>query len=304
MSLLITPLIKVKYLGLNLFIKRDDLYPISGGGNKGRKLAYILQKCLNDNCNAVVTCGGEQSNHVRATAIRCKELGLACTIVIHAPKPKVIEGNLKLLHILGVKIVFCSMSDVSNVMDAEMAMHRQQGLTPFYIWGGGHCIEGTNAYVDAAFEAQNQSTVPFDYVFHASGTGATQAGLHVGFKQINSATQVVGISVARENPRGTEAITGSVLDYVKHHGLNESLRDDVIFDDNFTCGGYEKNNIEQLNTIKKVAEQTGIILDPTYTGKAWYGMEQYINSGKVKTGSNVLFWHTGGLLNLMASKFI
>ena len=82
MRLTATPLIKISYLGVNLFVKRDDLYPISGGGNKGRKAEYILAKCIADGCNAVVTCGGAQSNHVRATAIRCKELGITCTIVV------------------------------------------------------------------------------------------------------------------------------------------------------------------------------------------------------------------------------
>lgn len=304
MNLITTPLIKIDYLGINLFIKRDDLYPISGGGNKGRKAEYILAKCIKDDCNAVVTCGGEQSNHVRATAIRCKELGLACTIIIHDSEPKVIEGNLKLLYILGVKIVFCDMADVSDVMDAEMTIYRQQGFKPFYIWGGGHCIEGTKAYYDAAFEVHKQSTAQFDYVFHASGTGTTQAGLHLGFKQVTPATQVVGISVARQNPRGIEAINSSILEFVTHYCLSEKLSENINFDDRFTCGGYEKTSPEQLNTIKKIAEQTGVILDPTYSGKAWYGMKKYIMSGRVKPGSNILFWHTGGLLNLMASKII
>ncbi|MEI5639570.1 MULTISPECIES: 1-aminocyclopropane-1-carboxylate deaminase/D-cysteine desulfhydrase [unclassified Pseudoalteromonas] len=299
-----TPLIKVNYLGVNLFVKRDDLYPISGGGNKGRKAEYILAKCIADGCNAVVTCGGAQSNHVRATAIRCKELGIACTIVIHASEPRESNGNLKLLRLLGVKIAYCDMVDVAKVMDAEMAEHAKQGLKPFYIWGGGHCLEGTQAFYDAAFEAHTQAKQHFDFVFHASGTGATQAGLHVGFKKINLATQVIGISVARENPRGTEAITHSVLEFVNANQLDTELSENIMFDDEYIAGGYEKTNPEQLSVIKSVAEQTGIILDPTYSGKAWHGMQQYIKSGKVKPGSNVLFWHTGGLLNLMATKQI
>ncbi|MCG6223063.1 1-aminocyclopropane-1-carboxylate deaminase/D-cysteine desulfhydrase [Vibrio diabolicus] len=299
-----TPLNKVKIYGMDIYIKRDDLYPISGGGNKGRKVEYILSKCINDGCNAVVTCGGIQSNHVRATAIRCKELGIACTIVIHAPKTNNIQGNLKLLYMLGVKVVYCDMDEVAKVMDDEMAEHNKQGLKPFYIWGGGHCLEGTKAFYDAAFEVNKQSNVHFDYVFHASGTGATQAGLHLGFKIIDSTTQVVGVSIAREKSRGLEAIKHSVLDFVEINGLDSQLLDGIIFDDDFTAGGYEQTNVQQLNVIKKVASKTGIILDPTYSGKAWFGMSEYIKSGKVKPGSNVLFWHTGGLLNLMATKEI
>lgn len=304
MKLTATPLMKIDYLGVNLFVKRDDLYPISGGGNKGRKAEYILAKCIADGCNAVVTCGGAQSNHVRATAIRCKELGIACTIVIHASEPNDFNGNLKLLQLLDIKIVYCDMADVAKVMDAEMAEHAKQGLKPFYIWGGGHCLEGTQAFYDAAFEAHRQSKVLFDSVFHASGTGATQAGLHVGFKKINLATQVVGISVARQNPRGLEAISNSVLEFINVNKFDVQLLADIVFDDRFIAGGYEKTDPEQLSIIKSVAKQTGIILDPTYTGKAWYGMQQYIKNGTVKPGSNVLFWHTGGLLNLMATKQI
>lgn len=304
MKLTATPLMKIGHLGVNLFVKRDDLYPISGGGNKGRKAEYILAKCIADDCNAVVTCGSAQSNHVRATAIRCKELGIACTIVIHAPKTNNIQGNLKLLYMLGVKVVYCDMADVAKVMDGEMEEYAKQGLKPFYIWGGGHCLEGTKAFYDAAFEAHTQAKQHFDFVFHASGTGATQAGLHVGFKKINLATQVIGISVARQNPRGTEAINHSALELVNENGLDVQLSKNIIFDDEFISGGYEKTNPEQLSVIKAVAEQTGIILDPTYSGKAWYGMQQYIKSGRVKSGSNVLFWHTGGLLNLMATKQI
>lgn len=298
------PLIKINYLGVDLYVKRDDLFPISGGGNKGRKAEYILAQAVKQQCNAVVTCGGEQSNHVRATAIRCKELGLACTIVIHAKKPNEVTGNLKLLYLLGVTVVYCDMADVSDVMDAEMNKYIAKGNTPYYIWGGGHCIEGTQAYVDAAFEVQKQLDTQFDFVFHASGTGATQAGLHLGFKQINESTQVIGISVARKNPRGVEAVTHSALEFINANDLSTKLSADIKFDDNFIAGGYEESNDNQLTCIKNVAEQTGVILDPTYSGKAWYGMEQYIKSGKVKAGSKVLFWHTGGLLNLMASKLI
>ncbi len=241
---------KLQYLGVNLFIKRDDLYPISGGGNKGRKAEYILAKCVADGKNAVVTCGGEQSNHVRATAIRCKELGLACTIVIHAPNTKNNEGNLKLLRLLGAKIVFCDMADVANVMDDEMAEYVTQGYSPFYIWGGGHCIEGTQAYYDAALEAQEQSDITFDYVFHASGTGTTQAGLHLGFKTVRPTTQVIGVSVARQNPRGTEAVVDSIKEFTTENKLASNLSEDVMFNDSFMCGGYENTSSEQLEMIK------------------------------------------------------
>ena len=127
----VSPLITIKHLGVNISIKRDDLYPIAGGGNKGRKAEYILGHALKHQYDAVVTCGGEQSNHLRATAIKCNELGLACTTIVHSKKPNEITGNLKLLYMLGVKVVYCDMSDVSEVMDTEMNKYIQVGKNLF-----------------------------------------------------------------------------------------------------------------------------------------------------------------------------
>lgn len=289
-----------KNLGVSVYIKRDDLFPITGGGNKGRKAKYILEKCISDGCNAVVTCGGIQSNHTRATAIRCKELGLECTIVIHAEPREKSSGNLKLLELLGVRIVYCEMKDVAAVMDAEMLRWSSLGYSPFYIWGGGHCYEGTLAYFDAVRELKEQTDIQFDAVFVASGTGATQAGLHCGFKHYFPTTQVYGISVAREKKRGYEAVKSSVTEFIGYKNFDSSYLDDINFEDFANCGGYEQTNAELLTLIKSVAMSSGIILDPTYTGKAWLGMERYIKNQVVRPDAKILFWHTGGLLNLMA----
>ncbi|MGF1853515.1 pyridoxal-phosphate dependent enzyme [Vibrio satsumensis] len=289
-----------KNLGVDLYIKRDDLYPISGGGNKGRKAKYILDKCILDGCNAVVTCGGIQSNHTRATAIRCKELGLECTIIIHAKPKEKSSGNLKLLELLGVRIVYCDIGDVSTVMDAEMLRWSSLGYSPFYIWGGGHCNEGTLAYFDAVKELKEQTDITFDAVFVASGTGATQAGLHCGFRRYFPDCQVYGISVARDQQRGYDAVEKSVAEFIEYKGLNNNYLNEIKFDDSFVCGGYEKTTSELTDLIKSVAEATGIILDPTYTGKAWLGMEDHVKHKGLGPSKTVLFWHTGGLLNLMA----
>ncbi|MEX9884278.1 1-aminocyclopropane-1-carboxylate deaminase/D-cysteine desulfhydrase [Providencia sp. PROV191] len=297
----ITPLEKVNsFTDINLYIKRDDLYPISGGGNKGRKLNYILKKCLEEKCNAVVTCGGIQSNHARATAIRCCELGIECTIIIHSTPLEHSTGNLKILELLGVRLVYCELSDISKVMDLEMERYCRLGYSPFYIWGGGHCYEGTLAYFDAVAELKEQSEIEFDAVFLASGTGATQAGLHCGFKHYYNHTIVHGISVARDQNRGTSEIKKSVEEFVSISNLNNNYINNIIFTDKYNCGGYEKTCNELSEIISKVAKNTGIILDPVYTGKAWMGMENIIKTEQYPKHTNVLFWHTGGLLNLMA----
>uniref|UniRef100_UPI001072EAFD 1-aminocyclopropane-1-carboxylate deaminase/D-cysteine desulfhydrase n=1 Tax=Proteus mirabilis TaxID=584 RepID=UPI001072EAFD len=284
----------------NLFVKRDDLYPISGGGNKGRKLNYILTDCLEKGCNAVVTCGGIQSNHNRATAIRCRELGLECTIIIHSKPSKKFTGNLKILKLLGVRIVYCDLKNISSVMDEEMKKLRLNGFRPYYIWGGGHSNEGTLAYFNAVEELKNQTKINFSAIFVASGTGATQAGLHCGFKYYYPNAKVYGISVAREKEKGIKELKKTIQSFIKQKNLDNSYLKDISFDDRFNCGGYEKTNIEQLNIIKNVAQHFGIILDPTYTSKAWMGMNSFIQKRILPPNSNILFWHTGGLLNLMA----
>lgn len=304
-----TPLYKdeqlSRALGVNLYIKREDLFPIAGGGNKGRKADYILGKCLNEQCTAVVTCGGLQSNHTRATAIKCKELGLKCTIIIHSEQPVDTRGNYKILKLLGVRIVFCSLSDVAEVMDNEMAKFVREGEKPFYIWGGGHCVEGSLAYYDLATEVISQAdNVEFDFVFHASGTGTTQAGLHCGFRSYNRDTRVIGISVARDTERGRSAVIDSSIELCSELGLPNALSESVEFDDNFTCGGYEKYSDELLACISEVSISSGLILDPTYTAKAFLGLKHYVDSGTVEKKSNVLFIHTGGLLNFLSSDVI
>ncbi|HIF9078780.1 TPA: 1-aminocyclopropane-1-carboxylate deaminase/D-cysteine desulfhydrase [Photobacterium damselae] len=304
---MITPLYKdenlSKLLDINLFIKRDDLYPICGGGNKGRKSDYILKDCKTKGYNAVVTCGGAQSNHVRATAIRCKELGLECTIIIHDDQPKVLSGNYLLLKMLDVNIVHCQMENISKVMDSEIDILKDKGFNPLYIFGGGHCFEGTKAYYDAVIEVKEQlHNIQIDYIIHASGTGTTQAGIHCGAKHIYPECKVIGISVARNKKRGEEVILESVNELIHRLNLPSEYCDNINLDDKYTCGGYEKTCNELLSTIDLVANKSGLILDPTYTGKAFFGLMKMIENSDIKKGSNVIFWHTGGLLNLMSYK--
>lgn len=302
---MITPIYKdtklSQSLGVNLYIKRDDLYPITGGGSKGRKSDYILKECINNGYDSVVTCGGAQSNHVRATALRCKELGLECIIIIHDKCPEKISGNYLLLKMLGVKIIHCEMKDISQVMDDKISELKSEGKNPYYIWGGGHCIDGTLAYYNAVDEVKQQlNNIEIDYIVHASGTGTTQAGLHCRSKLIYPNCEVIGISVSRDAIRGTEVILNSVNELNSKLGLPLEVSKNINFNDKFRCGGYESVNDELLELINEIGANYGLILDPTYSGKAFLGLVKLIRNKEIKKGSNVIFWHTGGLLNLMS----
>ena len=294
---------KLEHDKIKLFLKRDDLYDISGGGNKGRKLKFILNEEVKQTYNALVTTGSNQSNHIRASLIKAKELGWETHIIIHDVKPATeddVTGNLRLTNLLADQITYVEMKDVGQAMDNAMLELKEKGYNPLYIWGGGHCLEGTLAYYDAALELKNQlkSTEP-DYIFLASGTGATQAGLIVGCKTFFTECKVIGISIAREKERGMTEIFKSVQELEHHLGSKICTIEDVFFDDSYNGGGYG-NDYKELEREIKTQAKKGIILDKTYTAKAFYGMMDYIKNGKVKPNSNIVFWHTGGLLNFLS----
>lgn len=289
------------HLGVELYIKRDDFFPMSGGGNKARKILYIINNAIKNEYDALVTNGSIQSNHARAAAIACATNNLHCKLVLHGDPSKVyhLTGNLLLMKLSTAEIEVVPISQLSEAMDRSILEMRAKGLNPLYVWGGGHCLQGSLAYYDAAKEAQKQcgEWIP-DYIVHASGTGTTQAGLSVGFAGSNA--KVIGISIAREKERGESIIRESIdelKDYLKlDRPVNIDFRDDWIY------GGYEKVNDNIIENIKMAAECEGLILDPTYTGKAFTALVDMIRNGEIPKDSKVLFWHTGGLLNLMASE--
>jgi len=285
----------------NIRIKRDDLFPSTGGGNKSRKIHYIVSDALAKGYNAIVTNGGINSNHARATALACAQNKIKCSLVLHSDKPTTsfdLSGNLLLMKMAGADIQFCKLSSLSLTMDQEVTKLKEQGYKPLYLWGGGHCVQGSLAYYYAAKETQAQCAewIP-DYVIHASGTGTTQAGLIAGYA--NYPTKIIGISVAREKNRGTNIIRQSLIEL--GFFLNTDFSNSKIdFRDDWLMGGYEQTSTQLLEVINKTA-LTGLILDPTYTGKAYLAMIELIKKQELPIQSKILFWHTGGLLNLLTS---
>ncbi len=294
-----------KELGINIQVKHDDLFPLPGGGNKARKLNYILNEDVRQKHNAIVTAGSNQSNHLRSTAIFAAKLGWKLICIVHDDKPKVFEGNLKIAELTGPELRFVKLRDVKEAMDNAMAELCSSGYKPFYIWGGGHCVEGALAYYDAVKElkVQLKNTKP-DYIFVASGTGTTQAGIEIGVRRYWPGCKVIGVSVARGKLRGKEVVLNSMKELDSFLGNIINLPVDIEFDDSWTGGGYEATYPELKETINWAAQTEGLILDPTYTGKAFHALKIYVQNGIIAPGSNVVFWHTGGLLNLMASKFL
>jgi len=292
-------------MDIDLRIKRDDLYPMAGGGIKARKIEYIMRDVISEGHDILVTNGGPQSNHARASAVLCAQLGIKChlVLVLEPEKQYLDSGNVLLMRMSGATMEFCQKDQLAERMDRAIEYYRSMGHKPLYVWGGGHCPAGTLACIDAANEAQAQCAEwEPDFLVAASGTGTTQAGLTIGYAARQ--THVIGVSVARDSGRGREIVRQSVEDFFSRfedkHFLPVQL--EIDFRDDWFEGGYEKTSPELMQTIEQAA-LAGILVDPTYSGKALRGMVEMVRRGDIPRGSKVLFWHTGGLMNLQASPF-
>lgn len=289
-------------IAVDLRLKRDDLFPMAGGGIKARKIRYIVREAIERGHDVIVTNGGPQSNHARATAVLCAELGLRChlVVVLEPGRQYPDTGNVLLMRLSGATIEFCIKEDLAQRMDEAMNRFRQRGHHPFYVWGGGHCLAGTVAFVDAATEARQQCG-PWQphFLVACSATGSTQAGFAIGYA--STPTRVIGISAARVADRGAEVVRQCVDEYFDH-GLSAACsRQDVRIEflDEWTDGGYERTSPALLDVVRRAA-RVGVFVDPTYSGKALRGLAELAGRGDIPRGSRVLFWHTGGLMNLQA----
>lgn len=285
-----TQIYKVECLnGNTVYIKRDDLLPYSFGGNKARKASLFFKEIEVGGYNAVVTYGSGGSNHCRIVANMAAERKLICHII--SPDTESNSLNRRMVEMFGAKITSCAVDKVADTIDNVINSLKKCGLKPYFIPGGGHGNIGTHAY-DLAYDEIKQyefeNKLTFDFIFFASGTGTTHAGLVCGLERYGDKKQIVGISIARKNPRGKQVVLNSITDYLGY--CNE---DHVNFDDNYICGGYGLHNTFIDHTICRMMIEHGIPLDSTYTGKAYAGMEQYLKEHRI-CGKNILFIHTGG----------
>ncbi|MFC1542957.1 1-aminocyclopropane-1-carboxylate deaminase/D-cysteine desulfhydrase [Candidatus Neomarinimicrobiota bacterium] len=294
-------------LGVDVRIKRDDLLPGIGGGNKVRKIEYILREAIEQDARSLVTHGGTQSNHARIVALKAAELGWRCKLILHGEPSEMDRktGNLLLMDLAGAEVQIVPGELMMAAVDKALVELEKDGSRPFNILGGGHSVAGARAYADAMTEVADQLSeegwIP-DTIVVPSGTGSTQAGIVVGIHRLGWPTRVIGISVGRPNTRGRNVVEESCTELVNFLGLSP-LERPIDFRDDWLCGGYEKVNAHILSTIRMVAQTAGLILDPTYTGKAFTGLMDIAQNGEIARGEKVLFWHTGGLLNLLSSTY-
>lgn len=278
-----------------IFMKRDDLIPFSFGGNKARKAKLFFEDLENQKSDCVVTYGSSSSNHCRIVANLAASKRLKC-IIISPVETRKTTFNSEMMELFGAEIVNCKVSEVKETIDDTINRLKADRYKPYFIQGGGHGNIGTKAYIGAyeeirTFELEND--IRFDYIFHTSGTGTTQAGLICG-KLINrDDRQIIGISNARKNPYGGQVVLDSVNSYLGHIGEESVGSGAIDFIDDYVLDGYGAYNNEVLEVIREVLIKEGIPLDTTYTGKGFWGMTEYIKENQI-TGKNILFIHTGG----------
>ena len=285
----------------DFFIKRDDLAGPEPGGNKTRKLEYILGEVKKENANHLITTGSPFSNHCRLTAMAALKYGLDCTLVLTTDQNLNdinYNGNYFIYDLLDVKIKTVPIAERKKAMEAEYSELKAAGKRPYLIESGGYGNAGTHGYVEAASELKadiNFHPDRFDYLFVASGTGTTQAGLLVGNYIHHMTESIIGISVEADEKAGSKKIADCIDEYCKVNNLPGSLiRQDIIFIDKYRGKGYGKLDDEVIKAIKELARKEAILLDPVYTGQGFYGMLSFLQNNNIRH-KKILFLHTGGL---------
>lgn len=297
-----TILIQQDYIvnGLPLKVVRDDIYPFIGGGGKARKAVYYEILLKEQGYNAVVTCGGIQSNHNRAIALMCAKNGWKCHLCIQGTEERFFaeKGNALLDRLSGAECELIKPEDTAVAMDRAMERLVAEGYKPYYCHGGGHDLPGGVSFVEAVEELAKLIEKP-DYIFHASGTGSTQAGVVVGLDRVGwHDVKCIGISVARQYERGKQVIAEFANMLAEHYRMKERYDDRILFNTDYLYGGYEHSTPKMDAYLKTVMKETGLMFDTTYSGKAFYGMMDIIKK-KGLQDKKIVFWHTGGIMNLM-----
>ncbi|MCD5417595.1 D-cysteine desulfhydrase family protein [Candidatus Bipolaricaulota bacterium] len=301
-----TPLHELKRLskeldGPRIFIKRDDLTGLAFGGNKARKLEFILGDAIEKGADTVLTTGALQSNHVRMTAAAATQFGLRAVLFLRGKEPVTYKANLLLDRLLGAQIEFVDTDDREEIVQrVETAAEqlKQEGSNPYVIAGGGSTPVGCTGYYVALTEVLtqvNEMGIHIDHLLLASGGGGTHAGVVLGATALNFALNVIGISVSQSTDYVVERVCRLAEETACNLGHRlKFLPADIEVHDQYVGPGYAIPTPEGLAAIRLVAQTEGILLDPVYTGKAMAGLIDLIAQQRFQRDETVLFLHTGG----------
>jgi L-cysteate sulfo-lyase len=298
-----------RYLGgPRLWIKRDDCTGLSSGGNKTRKLEFLLGDALEKGADSLITQGATQSNHARQTAAIAAKLGLECHLLLenrtgNADPTYRLNGNVLLDQLHGATI---SERPSGTDMNAEMELLakglRDAGRKPYVIPGGGSNAIGALGYVNAALEIVSQANdrgLKVDRIVHATGSAGTQAGLVTGLYALNSGIPVLGIGVRAPREKQEQTVFDLAVKTSIHLGLPQPVpREAIEANTDYVGEGYGVPTPAMLEAISLMARLEGILLDPVYSGKGMAGLIDLIRNGALSDDANVVFIHTGGSVGL------
>ena len=290
--------------GPDLYIKRDDETGLATGGNKTRKLEFLVAEALSQGCDHLVTTGAPQSNHCRQTAAAAASCGLGCTLVLRGEEPPTFTGNILLDKLLGAHIYWAGERPCSEVMAQVIIELQSMGRKPYAIPLGGSNVLGATSYVWAMKELTEQletQRINVDFIVFASSSGGTHAGLVLGAEIYGFSGQILGISVDHPAAVVQTQVAALATATATHLGLGQlSVANRVDVNDDYLGGGYAIVGEMEREAIQMVAQMEGILLDPVYTGRAMGGLIDLIRWGAFTRGQSVLFWHTGGTAALPA----
>lgn len=295
----------------HVYIKRDDQTGTEFSGNKIRKLEYSINEAINNDCDTLITCGGIQSNHARATAAAGIKLGLKSVLVLRSDEKPELEGNYLIDKIMGADVRIISSEDYrerrQEIMENILKELEAKGRKGYVIPEGASNGIGTFGYLacfNEILEQEKEHGIVFDTIVTAIGSGGTFAGLYLGNKLTNSGKKIVGINVCDTAEYFKERVS-EILKEVKTYIPDtefEISKDDMCIIDGYVGDGYAVSRTEELDFICDFAEAEGIVLDPVYTGKAMRGLYTEIKKGTFKDSKNILFIHTGGLFGLFSKR--
>ncbi len=295
--------------GPQLFVKRDDCTGLATGGNKTRKLEFLMGEALEVGADTVITQGAVQSNHCRQTAAAATKLGLKCEIILERRVADATEdyeksGNVLLDELFGTAIRHVPAgTDMSGALEEVADEIRTKGGKPDVIPGGGSNRVGALGYVGCAIELvhqANEAGIRIDHVVHATGSTGTQAGLLTGLEGMNTRIPIYGIGVNRPKEQQEGAVHELAEATAEYVGVSGGIaRDRVVANCDYIGQGYGVPTEAMVEAVRLTARQEGLLLDPVYSGKAMAGLIDLIRKGEVfSKGDNVVFIHTGGSVGL------
>lgn len=290
--------------GPQIWIKRDDQSGLATGGNKARKLEFLLGEARAQNADTLITTGAPQSNHARQTAATAARAGMKCVLVLRGVAPAHTTGNILLDRLLGADIIWAASRAPNEVMQELADELSARGQRPYIIPGGGSNATGAFGYIVGLQEMLDQAKaaeVVFDAIVFATSSGGTQAGLVAAARELKYNGRIAGISVGESAAVLKPILVTITNEAAQRAGISGTFDlNDFEVNEDYIGGGYSIMGPAEREAIELAARYEGLLVDPVYTGRAFAGLIDLVRKGVFASDQNILFWHTGGLPALFA----